>query len=340
MTKPKVAFYWCASCGGCEEAVVDLGEHLLEVVGLVDIAFWPVALDFKRSHVESLEDGELAVSFINGAVRSSEQEEMAALLRRKSRLVIAFGTCAHLGGVPGLANTTDRAGILERAFRTAPTVVNEEGILPSTAFEVDAGGKNAATLRLPELFDEVLPLDRVIQVDYYLPGCAPPPDLVQAAVKAVLEGGLPERGSVLAPDKSLCSTCPRRDSKPDKLSLSRLHRVAEITPSRELCFLEQGLVCLGPATRTGCGERCIAANMTCRGCFGPTSGVRDQGGRFLSGLAALFETESEDEAAAVARDLIDPVGVLYMYGLPSSALRRVRKAQPRARAPRARAKER
>ena len=25
--KPKVAFYWCASCGGCEEAVVDLEEH-------------------------------------------------------------------------------------------------------------------------------------------------------------------------------------------------------------------------------------------------------------------------------------------------------------------------
>src|SRR3970282_1401201 len=46
--KPKVAFYWCASCGGCEEAVVDLAEAILDVVGAVGIAFLPVALDFKR----------------------------------------------------------------------------------------------------------------------------------------------------------------------------------------------------------------------------------------------------------------------------------------------------
>ena len=46
--KPKIAFYWCASCGGCEEAVVDLAEGLLDVVAAADIVFWPVALDFKR----------------------------------------------------------------------------------------------------------------------------------------------------------------------------------------------------------------------------------------------------------------------------------------------------
>ena len=45
-------------------------------------------------------DGSIDVAFINGAIRTSEQEEMAHLLRRKSRLVIAFGRCAHLGGIP------------------------------------------------------------------------------------------------------------------------------------------------------------------------------------------------------------------------------------------------
>ena len=113
MTKPKIAFYWCASCGGCEEAVVDLGEGLLTVVELVEIAFWPVALDFKRQDVEALDDGELAAAFINGAVRTSEQEEMARLLRRKSAAVIAFGSCAILGGVPGLANLYESRDILD-----------------------------------------------------------------------------------------------------------------------------------------------------------------------------------------------------------------------------------
>ena len=101
MTKPKIAFYWCASCGGCEEAVVDLGEGLLTVVELVEIAFWPVALDFKRQDVEALDDGELAAAFINGAVRTSEQEEMARLLRRKSAAVIAFGELRDTGRRPG-----------------------------------------------------------------------------------------------------------------------------------------------------------------------------------------------------------------------------------------------
>src|SRR3972149_9187540 len=102
--KPKVAFSWCASCGGGEEAVVDRAEGVLDVVGAVDIVFWPVALDFKVRDVKALPDESLVVSFINGAIRLSEQEEMARLLRRKSKYVIAFGSCSHMGGVPGLAN--------------------------------------------------------------------------------------------------------------------------------------------------------------------------------------------------------------------------------------------
>ncbi len=102
--KPKVAFYWCASCGGCEEAVVDLAEQILDVVAAVDIVFWPVALDFKKADVEAMEDGSILASFVNGAIRTTEQEEMAHLLRRKSKVLVAFGSCAHLGGIPALAN--------------------------------------------------------------------------------------------------------------------------------------------------------------------------------------------------------------------------------------------
>jgi len=84
MAKPKVAFYWCASCGGCEEAVVDLAEKILDVVAAVDIILWPVALDFKYKDIEAMDDGSIAVSFINGAIRTEEQEHIAKLLRQKS----------------------------------------------------------------------------------------------------------------------------------------------------------------------------------------------------------------------------------------------------------------
>ncbi len=102
--KPKIALYWCASCGGCEEAVVDLAEDILDLVEKVDIVFWPCAMDFKRKDVEAMEDGSIVASLINGAIRTSEQEEMVHLLRRKSKYVIAYGACSHMGGIPSLAN--------------------------------------------------------------------------------------------------------------------------------------------------------------------------------------------------------------------------------------------
>ena len=111
--KPKVAFYWCASCGGCEESVVDLAENILDVVAAVDIVMWPVAMDFKKKDVEAMADGSILVSMVNGAIRTSEQEEMAKLMRKKSKLIIAYGSCAHMGGIPGLANQFQREEILK-----------------------------------------------------------------------------------------------------------------------------------------------------------------------------------------------------------------------------------
>ena len=163
MAKPKVAFYWCASCGGCEEAVVDLKEDILKVTDAVDIVFWPVALDFKKKDVEALGNGEIAVSFINGAVRTGEQEEMVKLLREKSGLVVAFGSCSHLGGIPGLGNFWTRDDILQRVYKDVPSVENPEGIIPQEKTTVDGG-----ELTLPELYDTVKTLDQTIPVDYYL----------------------------------------------------------------------------------------------------------------------------------------------------------------------------
>lgn len=324
MAKPKVAFYWCASCGGCEETVVDLNEDLLKVADAVDIVLWPVALDFKRKDVEAMKDGEIAVSFINGAVRLSEQEEMVKLLRKKSQLVVAFGACAHLGGIPGLGNFCTRETIFQWAYKDAPTVENPKGIIPQEKTVVD--GKE---LTLPEFYDTVMTLDQAIPVDYYLPGCPPPPDLVLNAVTAILEGKLPEKGAVLAPDKALCDTCPRKESKPEKLSMKEIKRPWQIKMDPEKCFLEEGVICLGPATRSGCGETCIKANQPCRGCFGPVDKVVDQGAKSLSMIASILGIEEEEkmtdeEVSKLIGGIADPAGTFYRFSLPSSLLRRKR----------------
>ena len=324
MAKPKVAFYWCASCGGCEETVLDLNEDILKVTDAVDIVLWPVALDFKKKDIEALGDGKIAVSFINGAVRLEEQEEMVKLLRQKTSLVVAFGSCAHLGGIPGLGNFCTRESIFERVYRETPSTENPEGTLPQENTDIGIG-----ELTLPEFYDTVKTLDQTIPVDYYLPGCPPPPDSVMNAINAILKGKLPEKGAVLAPKKAQCDTCPRAETKPEKISIAEIKRPWEIKIDPEQCFLLQGLICIGPATRSGCGETCIRANMPCRGCFGPIEGVVDQGARGLSAIASLLGLEdkekmSEEDVEKLVNQIADPAGTFYRFSLPASILRRRR----------------
>ena len=317
MAKPKVAFYWCASCGGCEETVLDLHEGILDVVAAVDIVLWPVALDIKKRDVESWDDRSVDVAFINGAIRMEDQREWVELLRRKAQLVVAFGSCAHMGGIPGLANATTRDDVLANKYVRAPSVDNPDGILPQEHTVQDGWD-----LALPRVWGDVKCLDDVIDVDYYLPGCPPPASSVASAVDAVLSGHLPEKGAVLAPDKCLCDECPRNETKPSELSIGTFRRVATSTPDPDRCLMAEGYLCMGPATRAGCGYRCLQANMPCRGCFGPPPGALDQGAKILGALASLGEAEDEERAQALACSVVDPLGSFYRFGLPSSMLKR------------------
>lgn len=323
--KPKVAFYWCASCGGCEEAVVDLAEGILDVVGAVDIVFWPVALDFKVRDVEALPDGSITASFINGAVRLSEQEDMARLLRRKSKYVIAFGSCSHLGGIPGLANLWDRRSIFEWYYHKAPSVADGGSQEPREKVEVPEG-----TLELPTFWDTVKALDQVIDVDYYLPGCPPTPKLIGNAVNALLHGELPPKGAVLAETRALCHECPLNESKPEKLLIKEVKRVHLTKIDPDKCLLAQGILCLGPVTRGGCEALCVKGAMPCTGCFGPTDEVRDQGAKGISFLSSILDFDDEADIQRALEGVPDPVGTFYRYSLPRSILMRSKEVKSHA----------
>lgn len=323
MSKPKVAFYWCASCGGCEETVLDLAEDILAVVEKVDIVLWPVAMDFKYKDIEAMPDESIFATLLNGAIRSSEQEEMAHLLRQKSQFLIAYGSCAHTGGIPALANQFSREQILKFNYEDAPSVVNENKVRPQLTFEEDGRSPH-----LPMLWETVRSLDQVVEVDFYLPGCPPTPNLTKTAFDALLSGNLPPKGSVLAPDMALCSECPRKDSKPINVAFTEFKRPATTILDPEKCFLAQGVVCMGPATRCGCEAQCIGGNMPCTGCFGGTSRVHDQGAKMLSSLCSNIESKEEAGINQTLEGIPDPVGTFYRYGLAKSILRR--RINPRA----------
>jgi len=316
--KLKFAFYWAASCGGCEIAVLDTDEKVLDVVALADIVFWPVAMDVKYKDVEAMPDKSIDVCFFNGAVRNEEQEYLAKLLRQKAKVMVAFGSCAHQGGIPGLANVADRKEIFTKVYLQSPSTVNPEGVIPQTSFKVPEG-----ELRLPEFYDTVRTLDQVVDVDYYLPGCPPTPKRIAMAVEAIAKGALPPKGSVLGPEKSVCDECPR---KKEEKKISKIYRVYDIVPEPEKCLLEQGIICLGPATRGGCEAQCISANMPCTGCGGPCPKQTEQGAAMISALASILGLEEEKEKEFNPQKLIeqvkDPLGTFYRYSLPSSILRR------------------
>jgi F420-non-reducing hydrogenase small subunit len=319
--KPRVAFYWNASCGGCDEAIVDLGDGFASLLEKVDVVLWPATLDAKRADVEALPDGGIDVAFVNGAVRLTEQDAWAQLLRRKARTLVAFGACAHLGGVVGLGNLSSRAEILETAYRRLPSVANPDAPLPGAT--ISAAGHD---LSLPVLLSRALPLADVVPVDCTIPGCPPSPPVIEAALERILSGPAPRAGEVLAPNASLCETCPRKGSRPERLEVGALKRFATEAID-ERCFLAQGLVCLGPGTRQGCQPGCLEAAMPCRGCFGPLDGVEDGGAAMLSAFASLLRG-GDEELRALGAALPDPAGTFWRYGYAAGLVPARRRGGP------------
>ncbi len=318
--KLKLAFYWAASCGGCEIAVLDINEKILDVIQIADIVFWPVAMDIKYKDVEAMPDKYIDICFFNGSIRNSEQEHMAKLLRQKSKTLVAFGSCAQEGCIPGLANLHNRKEIFTKVYLESKSISNPNGVVPQTETKVKEG-----TLELPEFYDTVRTLDQTVDVDYYLPGCPPPVKLIVNAIDAIAKNTLPPKGSVLAPLKSVCDECPR---KKENKKISKIYRVHEKVPEPEKCLLEQGIICMGPATRSGCGAQCLTVDMPCTGCGGPCPNVPEQGAAMISALASILGLEdekekySDEDVEKLLSQIKDPIGTFYMYSLPASILRR------------------
>lgn len=328
--KPKFAMYWAASCGGCEIAVLNIGDKILDVDAIFDIVFWPVAMDFKYKDVHDFPDGYIDLCLFNGAIRNSENEEMAHLLRQKSKVLVAFGSCAYEGCIPALSNLTTKEATLNTVFLDNLTLDNPEGVLPQETFQVEEGD-----LTIPSFYHTVKSLDQVVPVDYYVPGCPPEPHqiwaVLEVVVNALVHGAdLPPSGAIVgAGNVAVCEECPLEKNVK---KIKQFYRPYDLVPEPNLCLLEQGLICMGPATRNGCGALCPQVGMGCRGCYGPLDGVEDQGAKMLSAIASVVDVGAagEEEAElnrkieAAMNTLADPAGTFYRFSMAHSLLKRVR----------------
>lgn len=316
MSKKTIGFYWCAACGGCEVSVLDIDEMILDVVEQADIKFWPCAMDPKYDDVKAMDDDTFDYIFINGSIRSDENEEMVKLLRKKSKNVVAYGSCSSIGGLFGLGNLHSSQELLDKGYNTIST---DEGPMPQKMSEVEEG-----ELELPELTSHVSKLDDVIEVDYYIPGCPPLPVQLEKAFPALLDDDTEVGKYDFISEKSVCDECPmeREEKKIEKLV--PIQEKMDIDPDQ--CLLDQGVLCMGPATAGMCEAACPSVGHPCIGCNGPTREVADQGGRMASALASVIAVEGEErkteEEIRDAMDSIrDPTGSFYRFSLPSSILK-------------------
>jgi F420-non-reducing hydrogenase small subunit len=328
--KPKLAMYWASSCGGCEISLLNIGDKILDVDAVFDLVFFPCIADFKVHNVEEYADGYIDVCLFNGAIRNSENEEMAHLLRRKSKVLVAYGSCAYEGCIPALSNLTSRAATLHTVYLDNPSLDNPNGTLPQTSTTMAEG-----ELGLPTFYHTVKSLDQVVAVDYTIPGCPPEPHQIWAVLEAVVAAlttgaALPPPGSLLGTGvTALCEECPlsRHEKKID-----RFYRPYEVIPEPGLCLLEQGLMCMGPATVAGCGALCPQVGMGCRGCYGAPVGVEDQGARMLTAIGSIIDAGAvgdnqellDEQIDELLETIVDPAGTFYRFSMAHSILRRAK----------------
>jgi len=257
----RVAQEWLTICGGCEVTILDVGEPLIDVLKQLEIVHMPVLMDHKlygqTGENKEMEIPEAVIGIISGGIRNEEHKRILEEMRKKTQVLIAMGSCACFGGLPALANLSTVGGIMEKVYHRS--VSTESNGLPHE--------------QIPALTDRVYALDEVVSVDLKLPGCPPTPEMFVEAVTALLE-----QRPVKLPQKSVCDDCPTIRQRKAITSLTRPLEPAEFTPGAPMesmrCLMEQGFLCLGAATKAGCGgdertPRCIRAYMPCRGCFGP-----------------------------------------------------------------------
>lgn len=297
-------------------------EFFLEVGERFDFIFCPCLLDTKTHEIEKMPDGAIDLTLCNGAIRTDENLAMVRLMRRKSKLLAAFGSCACDGCIPGLSNFSSRDDHFRTVYCDNPSTENPEGIIP--------GGSTTLSwceLRVPDFHERVRTLAQVVPVDFSIPGCPPEPHQIQNVLEGILGGVIPTAGSTVGCGMlTVCDECDR--TKGDK-RIPAFYRNHEIIPDRQICLLEQGLLCMGIATRSGCGAPCTQANMPCSGCYGAPDGVADQGAKMLAALGSVLDVGdtsglSEDEISARVDAVLDAIpdyaGLLYKYSLAGSIL--------------------
>jgi F420-non-reducing hydrogenase small subunit len=275
MSEVTVNTEWLSDCAGCHVAVVDLHEKILNVLQTITIQRCPVLTDIKDYPPAK-------IGLVSGAIRTEHDRHAALEMRRACDIIIAWGSCAVFGGPAGAGNIHTPEEIACAVYLENKTTVPA----PAPSREVSP------------LESVVSPLDTVIEVDLYLPGCPPHASFVFEALSALVEGREPEVSR-----RPVCAKCKRRMEKSE---VATLKSNSQGIPEPERCFLSQGYVCLGSATIDRCLAPCPNNGVPCTGCAGATMQIltepnRDIRTEIAERMSRLTRIDRGEIVAAVER---------------------------------------
>jgi NAD-reducing hydrogenase small subunit len=166
--KVRVATVWLSGCSGCHMSFLDQDERLIDLAKKITLVYSPI-VDIKE-FPENVD-----VTLIEGAVANEEQQEMLKKARSRSKVLVSLGDCAVTGNVTALRNSwhhSDQA-ILERAYKE---LADLNAALPTA---------------VPKLLIHARPLHELVKVDYFIPGCPPPADLINYVLTELLTDRAP-----------------------------------------------------------------------------------------------------------------------------------------------------
>ena len=241
-----------SSCGGCSSALLDNQAELEKLLNQARVVYCTMLMD-------QSELTEVDVVLIDGIIRVKEDEEKIKEAREKCRFLVAWGTCAAFGGIPAIANLFELEDLIEASYGESQD--------PLGYYLSGNRGVQRFMYQAQEfgLLRRAYPAAHVVRVDYYLPGCPPPVNLLTRLV-----GDLTGEGATPEPRPIICAECHRKPKKAD-LEAFEVFPTGLMDP--QLCFLSQGIVCLGTLTKGGCGAICTRGGLPCWGCRGPAAPV-------------------------------------------------------------------
>jgi len=149
---------------------LDIDERILDLIELVE---------FNKSPIDDIKKftKQVDIGLIEGGCANSENVEVLEEFRKHCKVLVSFGECAIMGGLPALRNTIPIQECINEAYLQGPSVeeANEEQILPNDE-------------ELPMLLDKVYPCHEIVKIDYFLPGCPPRADLIWNTLYALVTG--------------------------------------------------------------------------------------------------------------------------------------------------------